>query len=269
MALDYPGLLADLRHESDQLIRQLKELKFGQWELPTPADGWCIKDQVSHLAFFDDTTRLALHDRDGFRRLADELVRGGMDFPDRIAAEHRALAPDTLLDWFVETRNDLLAGFEADDPKRRLPWFGPDMSVASSATARLMETWAHGQDVYDTLGLPHPPSPGLRSIAHLGVATLGFAHKLNGLPVPDAPVRVELESPDGHVWQWGSPDATDQVSGPAVDFVLTVTQRRHWTATALVARGAVAKQWLDIAQVFAGAPSRRKPEMAESDKLVT
>jgi uncharacterized protein (TIGR03084 family) len=261
MALDYPGLLADLRHESDDLIACLKPLADQQWALPTPASGWSTHDQVSHLAFFDDSARLALTDPESFRRDADNLMVAGMDFPDRIAAQYRSKAPDEILGWFAKARNQLLAAYEGDDPRRRLPWFGPDMSVASSATARLMETWAHGQDVYDTLGLPHPPSPGLRSIAHLGVATFAFAHTLNGIDVPEQPVRVALQSPkDEEWWYWGPEDSPDQIIGAAEDFVLTVTQRRHWTETALTVHGPVAKRWLDIAQVFAGAASRAVPK---------
>lgn len=257
MALDYGGLLADLGHESDALAAALAGLPRDQWELPTPAAGWSIRDQISHLAFFDDAARLAMADHDGFRSFADELVAGGMDFPDRVAERYRQLAPADLMNWFAEARGGLLTEFGAEDPKRRLPWFGPDMSVASSATARLMETWAHSQDVYDAIGVAHPPSPGLHSIAHLGVATFAFAHILNGLEVPRDPVRVELESPDGDSWHWGPPEADNRVCGPALHFVLTVTQRRHWTETDLTAHGAVARSWLDIAQAFAGAPSRR------------
>ncbi|MGH3637096.1 MAG: TIGR03084 family metal-binding protein [Mycobacterium sp.] len=257
MGLDYPGLLADLRHESDEIIGCLSPLTAQQWRLPTPASGWSIHDQVSHLAFFDDTARLALTDPDRFRREADNLMAAGMDFPDRIAAQCRSKAPEEILEWFINARNQLLAVYDGDDSRRRLPWFGPDMSVASSATARLMETWAHGQDVYDTLRLPHPPSPGLRSIAHLGVATFAFAHTLHGIDIPDEPVEVTLHSPQGEVWTWGPEHSANRIIGPAEDFVLTVTQRRHWTQTALAVHGPVAKRWLDIAQVFAGAPTRR------------
>jgi uncharacterized protein (TIGR03084 family) len=257
MGLDYPRLLADLRAESDNLIAVLHRLADGQWSLATPAVGWSIQDQISHLAFFDDVARLALTHPDAFRAEADQLISGGMDFPDRIAAQYRTLTPERQLEWFVAAREKLLSCFDGDDPKRRLPWFGPDMSVASSATARLMETWAHGQDVYDTIGMAHPPSPGLRSIAHLGVATFAFAHTLHGVDVPEQPIRVALRSPGGDEWSWGPEDAINQVRGPAEDFVLTVTQRRHWTETGLTAVGPVAGDWLDIAQIFAGAPSRR------------
>jgi uncharacterized protein (TIGR03084 family) len=256
---DYMDLLADLREESDRLIEHLEDLDKVQWGFATPARGWSIQDQVSHLAFFDDAARLALNQPPEFRDLAERLMADGMDFPDRIAADHRHLAPDELVAWFVAARRDLLDSFSGEDPRRRLPWFGPDMSAASSATARLMETWAHGQDIYDVLGVAHPPGPGLRSVAHLGVTTFAFTHTLHGLDVPDDPVRVELHSPNGESWSWGPADAVNRVVGPAVDFVLTVTQRRHWTQTALAATGPVASGWLDIAQAFAGQPTLKAP----------
>ncbi|BBX53127.1 TIGR03084 family metal-binding protein [Mycolicibacterium poriferae] len=257
----YKQLLVDLGDEAGRLAGCLRSLDFEQWGLPTPAAGWAIQDQVTHLAFFDDATAQALREPAEFRSFADELMAGGMDFPDRIAENHRILAPATMLDWFVDSRAELLDVLEQRDPKDRMPWFGPDMSAASAATARLMETWAHGQDVYDALGLEHPPCAGLYSIAHLGVATFAFTHRLNGLEVPRETVRVTLDAPDGSLWNWGPFDSTEKVSGPALDFVLTVTQRRHWTDTGLVAEGPVATRWLDIAQAFAGAPSRRRPEV--------
>jgi uncharacterized protein (TIGR03084 family) len=258
MALDYPKLLADLRVESDLVIERLTALAEDHWTLPTPAQGWSIRDQVSHLAFFDDSTILALRDAREFRSHADELMAAGMDFPDRIAKQHRAMAPAMLLKWFIDSRRRLLSTFMVEDPRRRLLWFGPDMSVASSATARLMETWAHGQDIYDALGLTHPASPGLRGIVHLGVATFAFSHTVHGLPVPNDTVRVELRSPTGELWTWGPLDATNSITGTATDFVLTVTQRRNWRETGLIADGAVASGWLNIAQAFAGAASTRQ-----------
>lgn len=258
MGLDFTQLLTDIRQESDWLLGCLGRLDASDWDAPTPALGWSIRDQVSHLAFFDDCALLALTNVTEFRAQADALMAGGMDFPDRIAVKHRVLAPDTLLNWLTDSRAELLLTFGSDDPKRRVPWFGPDMSVASSATARLMETWAHAQDIYDTVGTDHPVSPGLRSIAHLGVATFAFSHKLNGRDVPDEPVRIELESVGGGLWTWGPYDAANVVRGSAEDFVLTVTQRRHWTDTDLAVEGSVASAWLDIAQAFAGAPGVRR-----------
>lgn len=259
MNLDaYRQLLADLRLESDRLIAAVRELSAEQWRLDTPSPGWTIHDQVTHLAYFDDATTMALDRPAVFRSYADELMQGGMDFPDRIAQEYRALPCENVLGWLTTSRAELLDVLAAQDPKVRLPWFGPDMSAASSATARLMETWAHGQDVYDALGVAHPECPGLRSIAHLGVATFAFTHRLHGSEIPTEAVHVALDAPDGDLWTWGPLDSSNTVTGPAEDFVLVATQRRHWSETALVAHGDIARNWLEIAQAFAGAPSQRQ-----------
>jgi uncharacterized protein (TIGR03084 family) len=149
------------------------------------------------------------------------------------------------------------------DPSTRLPWYGPPMSAASSVTARLMETWAHGQDIADALGVTRQPTTRLRHVAHLGVATREFSFRLRGLPVPAAPVRVELTAPDGAIWAWGPADAPERVAGSAVDFCLLVTQRRHQADTGLLTSGRAAAEWLAIAQAFAGPPGPgRQPQSA-------
>lgn len=253
----YQRLLNDLHDESDHLVEHLSGLRSDQWRLATPAAGWTVADQATHLAFFDGATMMALRSPDEFRAFADSLIAGGMDFPDRIAETHRLLTPSAVLTWLTGARAELVDLLASQDPKTRLPWFGPDMSAASCATARLMETWAHGRDIYDALGVDPPPSRGLRSIAHLGVSTFAFSHIAHGLTVPDQPVYVELRSDTGDLWNWGPSDAANHVHGTAEDFALVVTQRRHWTETALAVEGPVATQWLDIAQAFAGAPTRR------------
>ena len=146
----------------------------------------------------------------------------------------------------------MLDGYAGCAPAARLPWFGPDMGVASSVTARLMETWAHGQDIADTLGAERSPTARLRHVAHIGIRALPYSYTVNGLPVPDQPIRVELTAPDGELWMWGPPGAPDRVTGSALDFCLAVTQRRHLADTSLVVTGPVAGQWMAIAQAFAG-----------------
>jgi uncharacterized protein (TIGR03084 family) len=128
------------------------------------------------------------------------------------------------------------------------------MSARSAVTARIMETWAHGQDIADTFGVLRRPTDRLRHIAHLGVSTIGFTFRLHDRPAPDVPIRVELRAPSGIRWTWGDEDAADRVEGSALDFCLTVTQRRHVGDTALSVHGRVAREWIGIAQAFAGAP---------------
>lgn len=259
MPADLPGLLADLTAESGELDAMLAGLGHAQWDLPTPAEGWAVRDQVSHLAYFDEAAALAATDTDRFRAEAAGLMALGDDFPDQVAERYRALPPEELLGWFRRARDAYVATFRSVDPAARLPWYGPDMSAASSVTARLMETWAHGQDIADTLGARRQPTGRLRHVAHLGVRTLGFSFQLHGRPAPAAPVRVELDAPDGGTWAWGPPEAADSVRGPALDFCLAVTQRRHVADTALEVTGPVAAEWLAIAQAFAGPPGTGRP----------
>lgn len=262
MPADMGALTSDLAAESDDLLGMVRPLTDAQWELPTPAAGWAIRDQVGHLAFGDEAAALAATDPDRFRREADRLMSRGPDFVDLVAADSRGLGPAELLAWLSRVRADYLRVFAGLDPSARLPWFGPPMSAASSVTARLMETWAHGQDIADTLGIRREPTARLRHVTHLGVVTRGFSFSLRGQPVPDAPVRVVLAAPDGSAWTWGPEDAADRVEGAALDFCLLVTQRRHRSDTALRATGGTATAWLDLAQAFAGPPGPGRPPPA-------
>lgn len=253
MPVDMAALLADLRAESSDFDALVAPLSDGEWERPTPAVGWAVRDQVSHLAAFDDVTTRQAGDPEAFRAEVDALWALGDDFSEQVARRHRALSPDVLLDWFRTARTDMIDVFAHVDPATMLPWFGPPMSAASSMTARLMETWAHGQDVADALGVVRAPTRRLRHVAHLGVATRGFALSARGLDA-DAPVHVDLTAPDGAAWRWGPPDATDVVRGPALDFCLLVTRRRHRDDLDLEVTGPAAHTWVGVAQAFAGPP---------------
>jgi uncharacterized protein (TIGR03084 family) len=259
MPVDMSALLADLQAETRFVDDLVGPLAPDGWDRPTPAAGWAIRDQISHLAYFDDVAVLALTDPDAFRAQAARMLHHGWDFTEVIARRYRPMPAAELLAWFRTARVGLVTAFSGRDPKTRLPWFGPDMSAASSVTARLMETWAHGQDVADAVGATQPASPRLRHIAHLGVGTFGFVFTINGRPTPTAPVRVELAAPDGDTWTWGPADAADRVSGPALDFCLVATQRRNLADTAVTVEGPVAREWMGIVQTFAGAPGPGRP----------
>lgn len=135
-----------------------------------------------------------------------------------------------------------------------MPWFGPPMSPTSMATARLMETWAHSLDVHSALGVEPEPSNRIRHIAHLAVRTRNFSFSTHGLDAPAGEFRIDLVAPDGDVWTFGPEDATQTVTGSALDLCLLATQRVNRADTDLVASGADAEKWLDIAQCFAGPP---------------
>ena len=253
MPADMNALADDVAAETVALRQLVAGLDEQGWRQATPAPGWSIADQVSHLAHFDEAaTESAVRPREFSAGLAAADAAGRFD-PDAIAEQYRTLTPAAVLEWFDEARAGLLTEFRRLHPSVRVPWFGMHMSAASSLTARLMETWAHGQDIADALGTRREPTDRLRHVAHLGVAARPFSFAAHGRPLPEQPVRVELLSPGRDMWLWGPPEAADRVTGSALDFCLAVTQRRHLSDTSLIVSGPVATEWISIAQAFAGA----------------
>jgi uncharacterized protein (TIGR03084 family) len=257
MPADLGVLIGDLAAETAALRLILAPLSDADWQSPTPAEGWTICDQVSHLAHFDQVAITSATDP---ARFAAEVARDGAADPDAIARRYHEMTRADLEDWFGRARAELLSAFAGLGPATRVPWFGPPMSVASALTARLMETWAHGQDIADTVGIHRAPTHRLRHVAHIGVGARAFSYAANRLPMPAEPVRVELIAPSGELWTWGPADAGDRVTGTAIEFCLLVTQRRHRDDLAIQAVGLAAGEWLAIAQAFAGPPGPgRKP----------
>ncbi|KIU17626.1 TIGR03084 family metal-binding protein [Mycolicibacterium llatzerense] len=256
MAVPMESLITDIGAETAELWSLIAELPEGQagWDAPTPAAGWAVRDQISHLAFFDDAAVRSATDPEGFTAEVLPVLADGRISPDTIAERYRPMPTAELLSWFDGARRALVAAFAAIDPSMRVPWFGLPMSAASSLTARIMETWAHGQDIADALGVTRVPSARLRHVAHIGVGARAFSYMANGLEVPEEPVRVELTAPGGTLWTWGPDGVPNRVTGTAHDFCLLVTQRRHRDDTALHVTGPLAEQWLSIAQAFAGPP---------------
>ena len=250
------GIVADLRAESEALDALVADLSPEQWATPTPAPRWTIAHQIGHLLWTDRLALTSITDEPGFTAIV-AAAQATMDtFVDDGADELAAQPPARLLADWRRTRNDLHAALPTVPDGRKLLWFGPPMGAASMATARLMETWAHGLDVADALGVAVVPTARLRSIAHLGVRTRDFAFTVHGLTPPAEPFRVELTAPDGTEWVWGPDDAAQRVSGTALDFCYLVTQRRARAGLDLHARGDDAQTWLDIAQAFAGPPGQ-------------
>jgi uncharacterized protein (TIGR03084 family) len=251
---DLSQIVNYLRAESDELDALVTPLPAARWSDPTPATGWTIAHQIGHLLWTDRGALIAVTDADAFAEVVADAGKDPIGFVNTAADELAAVAPAELLTDWRATRSRLHDALLTVDDGRKLPWFGPPMSAASMATARLMETWAHGLDVADALGVSRPATARLRSIAHIGVRTRDFAFVINGLAPPSNPFRVELRAPDGSLWAWGPADATQRVTGTAEDFCLLVTQRRPLGELDVAADGDDAARWLPIAQAFAGPP---------------
>jgi uncharacterized protein (TIGR03084 family) len=252
-------VLDDLAAESGALDAVVSGLTDEQWRTPTPAAGWDVAHQVAHLAWTDEAALLAATDKAGW----DEAVLAALADPegyvDRAADEGAADEPARILERWRTGRKHLEAALRGYPAGGRMPWYGPPMSPTSMATARLMETWAHGLDVFEALGLDKEPTDRVRHVAHLGVRTRNFAFATHGLPAPEEEFRVELVAPSGETWTWGQEEAAQRVTGSAYDFALLVTRRRHRDDLDLTVTGADADTWLGIAQAFAGPPGEDRP----------
>jgi uncharacterized protein (TIGR03084 family) len=256
-------ICTDLTAEHDALDRIVAKLPEDAWSMPTPAEPWTIRDQISHLTYYDGVATGAVIDPDEFRRWLreeafSEIQQAEGDPGDLVLG--RTIDGEELLEVWRMGRAELCKTLGELDPKARIPWFGPDMSAVSFATARLMETWAHGQDVADALGVEREATDRLKHVCHIGIRALPFAYTIRNREVPAEPVRVELKSPSGEMWTWGPEGAANVVRGSALDFALVVTQRRHRDDTDVQTEGPVADEWISIAQAFAGPPGPgRKP----------
>ena len=261
MAVDYLGLVEDLAAEHRDLEAVLVTLGPEDWERDSHAPGWKVRDQVAHLAFVDDIAAIGLRDVEAFKKAIEE--QDGLGYLER----ERKRSHESLLDWWRRASRDLIADARPVDPKARLPWYGPDMSVTSYITARLMETWSHGLDVVDVVPAERPDTDRIRHVAMIGVRTRNFSYVNRGLEPPETPVYVELTLPSGALWSNGDSAAADRITGPATDFCRVVTQRRHLADTALVIDGEAAQGWMDIAQAFAGPPGQgRQPGEFANEK---
>jgi uncharacterized protein (TIGR03084 family) len=254
----YSGLLDDLEAEFEDLRRLVSP--FGpdapEWDLPTPAPEWAVRDQISHLAYFDVAAHLAVTEPQKFALMAEAFLAQEGDPMEGHLSRGRSMDGTDLFEWWERSHRGLAEVLASADPKLRVPWFGPPMGMLSFVSARLMETWAHGQDVADALGTTREPTDRLRHVAHLGVIARPYSYLIRGQEVPPGRIEVELDAPSGTVWTWqiGEPVEREPVSsvrGPAQAFCLTVTQRRNVADTALNVEGNTAVEWMSIAQAFA------------------
>lgn len=261
---DASAVLDDLRSESRELDLLVAGLSTPQWAGATPAAGWTIAHQVAHLSWTDEVALLAVTEPGRFGDEVAEAMRDPEGFVDEAAAAVvAAYAPQALLTRWRDGRERLQEALRAAPSGTRFPWYGPPMSIASMATGRLMETWAHGQDVADALGVTRAPTARLRHVARIGVRARDYAFLVRGIKAPGEEFRVELERPGGELIAYGPEDAAQRVTGPLHDFCLLVTQRAHRDDLAVRAEGAEAGMWLDIAQAFAGPAGPGRPPRQE------
>ncbi len=246
----------DFRDESEALYQLLAPLADEQFARPTQFKNWTIDDVIGHLHLWNRAAALSLSDPQAFRQLLAAVMTAAQNGDMRIFERdwRGDLAGRALLEAWREFYLPLCERFGKADPKARVQWAGPDMSVRSAITARHMETWAHGQEVYDELGVVRRDTDRIRNIAVLGVNTFGWTFRNRGLEVAEQPPFVRLDAPSGAVWEFNEPSDVSYVAGDATGFCQVVTQTRNVADTSLDVKGETAVRWMAMAQCFAGPP---------------
>jgi uncharacterized protein (TIGR03084 family) len=249
--------IEDFRLEVAELASVLETLGATDWEMETQFKGYTINDLVRHLHQGDVMALASTESTEAFRSMQAERRErrtGGVTPRDDARLQFGHLAAAELLDAWRAAADRLAGKLATMSPDARLMWAGPDMGVRMFVTARQMEVWSHGQDVYDILGLDRLPTSRLENIAVIGVRTFGWTFVNRGLSAPQPPPHVRLVAPGGNLWQWHEGSTSGSISGSALEFCQVVTQVRNVADTGLAVKGDTARSWMAIAQCFAGPP---------------
>ena len=247
----------DFQAESDALHKLLDPLSDADFDRKTQFKGWTVNDILQHLHFFNHAADLTLVDEEGFARLRDEMNAIFDQGESLVVHTDRRLGGirgHDLLEQWHDGYTAMAGNFHKSDPKRRLKWFGPDMSALSSVTARLMETWSHAQAIYDLLGVERADQDRIRNIVIMGNNTFGWTFINRGEEMPADRPYLKLTAPSDEVWEFNEPSSTNYIEGASSEFCQVVTQTRNIDDTNLTVVGETANRWMAVAQCFAGAP---------------
>jgi uncharacterized protein (TIGR03084 family) len=253
---------ADFRAEADELYKLLVTLQVPDWDRATLFKRWTVDDIVQHLHDGDLMAAAAVAGPEQFAAFRAErqvLLDTGITRVQAARVRLGDLTGTRLLERWYAQMADLCEKLSALSSDTRLKWAGPDMGVRMFTTARQMETWAHGQAIYDLMGKTRMPTDRLRNIAEIGVRTYGWTFANRGRPVPGPAPYVRLTAPSGAIWEWNDPAPENMVEGNALPFCQVVTQTRNVADTDLRVTGDPARIWMSLAQCFAGPPEDPPP----------
>lgn len=249
-------IVEDLRAEGSDLYTLLHDMDTGYWTQKSTFKDWSVWDVVAHLHFSDHMALTSLRSADAFRALWKEITASTLTgyTTEWLKIDGQTMTGPDLLDRWRSLFLTLCDALENADPDERFAWAGPGMKARMFATARQMETWAHGWEIYDLMGVKRTHGDRLKNIAEIGVRTYGWTFTNRGLEVPEETPYVALTAPSGVQWTWHDPASAHSVTGDAVEFCQVVTQVRNIEDTALNVQGDNAHAWMRIAQCFAGPP---------------
>jgi uncharacterized protein (TIGR03084 family) len=243
---------ADLAAEAEDVDQMVAGLDESQWALPTPAPGWTVAHQIAHVAFIFRLAGLAASDAETFQVISAQAVDNFEGAVNAALADYLPAPSEVLLARWRDERDTAIKALAAAPADQLVPWLVRPLPPIVLACAGFMELFGHGQDIADALAITRKRTDRLRHVAWFATLTWDFGYQARGLTPPDTQFRYELDAPSGALWEFGPADAPQKITGPAVDFCLLVTRRRHRDDLALTATGDDADHWLDIAQAYRG-----------------
>lgn len=180
----------------DELLSLMRGLMRDEWNAPTVAGAWTVKDVVAHLL---DTClrRLSLH-RDAHEAPPftsfNDVNQSGVGFAKR-------LSPAVLIDMHERYGPQLSAFFESLDPfapaKWNVSWAGEEESQNWFDIAReLTERWHHQQQIRDATGRPPLFDPYLAPVLDTFLRALPYTYR----DVGGGPLVVRITNEGEGVW---------------------------------------------------------------------
>jgi enediyne biosynthesis protein E11 len=245
-------VIAALTAEADQVDEWVAGLDAAGWAQPTPALGWTVAHQIAHLSFIFKLAGTAASEPETFKAMTEAAAGDFQGAVNAALGWYLPAEPEELLARWRSERTDAIKALDAVPRMDLVPWLVRPLPAFVLASAGLMELFGHGQDIADTVGVQPVRTDGLKHLVLFATLTWDFGYQARNLPTPDTQFRFEITGPSGALWEFGPEDATDRISGPAVDFCQLVTRRRHHTDLEVVATGEEATRWLEIAQAYRG-----------------
>ena len=260
----------DFCEESNAVYDLLSNLSDNDFNEKTQFKGWTINNVIGHLHVWNHAADLSLKDGEEWKNFANaalEMFGKGSTMNQFEETITQGKQGKELLDTWKNYYEDMTTRFAVADPKKRVKWMGPDMSARSSISARHMETWAHAQELYDSLGVDRVNEDRIKNIVIIGNNTFKWCYTVHQKPLPKATPYLKLISPSGEIWEFNDPANENIIEGLAEEFCQVVTQVRNIKDVNLKLVGDVANEWMSIAQCFAGG-AEKPPEPGTRKKVI-
>ena len=260
----------DFRDECNAVYSILENLKEQDYEMPTQFKGWTFNNVIGHLHVWNYAADISLKDGDEWKNFANSAMQAlgsGSSMNEFEQTITKGIKGPELLSMWKEYYIDMTERFAVADPKKRVKWMGPDMSVRSSISARHMETWAHAQELYDSLGLDRINEDRIKNIVIIGNNTFKWCFTVHKKTLPSIKPYLKLMSPSGAIWEYNEPSEEHKIEGLAEEFCQVVTQVRNIKDVNLKLTGSIADEWMSVAQCFAG--GAEQPPLPGTRKKVT